>query len=163
MKHISLRPSQGEWRKDLDMSMIPLGIYREPYFKQGLFEELKKLESVLREYPGIHPKLTYSDVEIAPYWYKLQVRVHHANLKFQAFVCYEINEQRELVAKIHCTNQPSTEEFPIEGGVEWKTVELKESEIMNPAYVVANIKNHFICFESYRQIGRDILYAVMEE
>jgi len=47
--------------------------------------------------------------------------------------------------------------------VEWKTVELKESEIMNPAYVVANIKNHFICFESYRQIGRDILYAVMEE
>jgi hypothetical protein len=40
---------------------------------------------------------------------------------------------------------------------------LTESEIKDPAYVVANVKNHFICFESYRQIGRDILYAVLEE
>jgi hypothetical protein len=40
---------------------------------------------------------------------------------------------------------------------------LDEAEIKDPAYVVANIKNEFILFESYRQIGRDITYAVMEE
>jgi hypothetical protein len=163
METITLRPSQEEWRKDLDLSMIPLGIYRVQHYKQGLFDQLKKLESLLREYKGIHARLIYSEPELDPYWYKMEVCVNHARLKFQAFVCYEIDEQQQFVAKIHCTNRPSTEEFPIEGGVEWKTIVLNESEIKDPAYVVANIKNHFICFESYRQIGRDILYAVLEE
>jgi|LauGreDrversion4_2_1035121.scaffolds.fasta_scaffold13328_7 hypothetical protein len=163
METITLRPSQEEWRKDLDLSMIPLGIYRVQHYKQGLFDQLKKLESLLREYQGIHAMLKYSEVEIEPYWYKLEVCVNHARLKFQAFVCYEINEEHQLVATIYCTNRPSTDEFPIEGGVEWKTIVLNDSEIKDPAYVVAHIKNHFICFESYRQIGRDILYAVLEE
>ncbi|MFM1836983.1 MAG: hypothetical protein RJA04_1671 [Bacteroidota bacterium] len=163
METITLRPSQEEWRKDLDLSMIPLGIYRVQHYKQGLFDQLKKLESLLREYQGIHAMLKYSEVEIEPYWYKLEVCVNHARLKFQAFVCYEINKEQQLVATIYCTNRPSTDEFPIEGGVEWKTIVLYDSEIKDPAYVVAHIKNHFICFESYRQIGRDILYAVLEE
>ncbi|MEY5132602.1 MAG: hypothetical protein RLZZ198_606 [Bacteroidota bacterium] len=163
METITLRLSQEEWRKDLDLSMIPLGIYRVQHYKQGLFDQLKKLESLLREYQGIHAMLKYSEVEIEPYWYKLEVCVNHARLKFQAFVCYEINEEQQLVATIYCTNRPSTDEFPIEGGVEWKTIVLNDSEIKDPAYVVAHIKNHFICFESYRQIGRDILYAVLEE
>jgi len=163
METITLRPSQEEWRKDLDLSMIPLGIYRVQHYKQGLFDQLKKLESLLREYQGIHAMLKYSEVEIEPYWYKLEVCVNHARLKFQAFVCYEINEEQQLVATIYCTNRPSTDEFPIEGGAEWKTIVLNDSEIKDPAYVVAHIKNHFICFESYRKIGRDILYAVLEE
>ena len=163
METITLRLSQEDWRKDLDLSMIPLGIYRVQHYKQGLFDQLKKLESLLREYQGIHAMLKYSEVEIEPYWYKLEVCVNHARLKFQAFVCYEINEEQQLVATIYCTNRPSTDEFPIEGGVEWKTIVLNDSEIKDPAYVVAHIKNHFICFESYRQIGRDILYAVWEE
>lgn len=163
METITLRLSQEDWRKDLDLSMIPLGIYRVQHYKQGLFDQLKKLESLLREYQGIHAMLKYSEVEIEPYWYKLEVCVNHARLKFQAFVCYEINEEQQLIATIYCTNRPSTDEFPIEGGVEWKTIVLNDSEIKDPAYVVAHIKNHFICFESYRQIGRDILYAVLEE
>jgi hypothetical protein len=163
METITLRPSQEEWRKDLDLSMIPLGIYRVQHYKQGLFDQLKKLESLLREYQGIHAMLKYSEVEIEPYWYKLEVCVNHARLKFQAFVCYEINEEQQLVATIYCTNRPSTDEFPIEGGAEWKTIVLNDSEIKDPAYVVAHIKNHFICFESFRQIGRDILYAVLDE
>lgn len=163
METITLRPSVEDWRKDLDLSMIPLGIYRMQHYKQGLFDELKKLENVLQEYQGIHAKLIYHEPDIPPYWYKFEVCVNHVRLKFQAFVCYEINEQKQFVAKIHCTDRPSTEEFPIENGVEWKTILLNESEIKDPSYVVAYIKNHFICFESYRQIGRDILYAVLEE
>jgi hypothetical protein len=97
METITLRPSQEEWRKDLDLSMIPLGIYRVQHYKQGLFDQLKKLESLLREYQGIHAMLKYSEVEIEPYWYKLEVCVNHARLKFQAFVCYEINKEQQLV------------------------------------------------------------------
>jgi hypothetical protein len=163
METITLRPSVEEWRKDLDLAMAPLQIYREPFYKQGLFEQLKKLASLLCEYQGIHAEVNYSDPDIAPYWYKLEVRVNNASLKFKAFVAYSFDEQHQFVAKIHCTNRPSTEEFPIEGGVEWKTIILSESDIKDPAYVVANVKNHFICFESFRQIGRDILYAVLDE
>ena len=44
-----------------------------------------------------------------------------------------------------------------------KKIELNEEEMENPGFVVAYIKNQFIRFESYRQIGRDITYAVMSE
>jgi hypothetical protein len=163
METITLRPAVEEWRHDLDLSMSPLGIYRMDQLKQGLFSQLKKLETLLREYQGITAILTYNEPDTPPYWYKLEVRVNHALLKFKAFISYEINEQQQLTAKIHCTDRPSTDEFPIKGGVEWKTIILTESEIKDPGYVAAYVKNQFICFESYRQIGRDILYAVLEE
>jgi len=163
METITLRPSVDDWRKDIDLGMGPLGIYRIDHYKQVLFSQLRKLENLLREYDGIVAILTYSDSDIAPYWYKMEVRVNHSFQKFKAFICYEVNEEKKLVAKIHCTDRPSTEEFPIEGGVEWKTIILTESDIKDPAYVAAYVKNQFICFESYRQIGRDILYAVLEE
>jgi hypothetical protein len=78
-------------------------------------------------------------------------------------VKYEVNEEKKLVAVLHYTHQPSTEEFPIKSGADWKTYVIKDSEVENVGFVVANIKNAFIRFESYRQIGRDITYAVMNE
>jgi hypothetical protein len=163
METITLRLSVDDWRKDTDLGLNALGIYRTDHYKQGLFSMLKKLESLLREYHGVTAILSYNDPEIEPYWYKLEVQVNNASLKFKAYVCYEVNEEKKLIAKIHYTDRPSTEEFPIEGGVAWKTIILAESDIKDPAYVAAYVKNQFICFESYRQIGRDILYAVLEE
>jgi len=163
METITLRPSVEDWRKDMDLGMAPLGIYRMDRYKQELFKQMRILENLLREYQGVTAILSYNQSDIAPYWHKLEVSVNHSYQKFVALVCYEVNEENKLTAKIHCTNRPSTEEFPIEGGVEWKTIILTESEIKDPAYVAANVKNHFICFESFRQIGRDILYAVLEE
>ena len=64
METITLRPSVEEWRKDLDLAMAPLQIYREPFYKQGLFEQLKKLASLLCEYHGIHAEVNYSDPEV---------------------------------------------------------------------------------------------------
>jgi hypothetical protein len=163
METITLRLGVEDWRKDADLALGNLGIYRLYHYKQGLFSQLRKLENLLREYDGVIAILSYNDSNIAPYWCKLEVCVNHSYPKFVSSVCYEVNEEKKLVAKIHCTHRPSTEEFPIEGGVEWKTIILNESDINDPAYVAAYIKNEFICFESYRQIGRDILYAVLEE
>jgi hypothetical protein len=78
-------------------------------------------------------------------------------------VKYEVSEEKKLAAKIYYTHHPSTDEFPIKGGADWKTYVIKDSEVENVGFVVANIKNAFICFESYRQIGRDITYAVINE
>ncbi len=75
----------------------------------------------------------------------------------------EVNADKKLVAVIYCAHLPSTDEFPIKGGAEWRTIILNEPEIENPGFVVAYIKNEFIRFESYRQVGRDITYAVMNE
>jgi hypothetical protein len=163
METITLRLSVDDWRKDTDLGFGPLGIYRMDHYKQGLFSQLKKLKSLLNEYHGVTAILSHNVPDIVPYWYKLEVRVNHAHVTFKAFISYEVNEEKKLIAKIHCTDRPSTEEFPIEGGVEWKTIILTETDIKDPAYVAAYVKNQFICFESYRQIGRDILYAVLEE
>lgn len=165
METITLRLGVEDWRKDIDLGMSPLGIYRLEHYKQGLFRQLRMLENLLREYEGIVAILHYNDTfsTTAPYWFKLEVCVNQSLLKFIAFVGYEVNEDKKLIAKIHCTNRPSTEEFPIEEGAEWKTIVLSESDIKDPAYVAAYVKNLFICFESYRQIGRNILYAILEE
>ena len=160
--YLSLRPTVEDWRHDLDLSMSPLGIYRIPRLKDDLFEQLKKLRAILSEYQGISANLTYTDMD-QPYWYKIEVRVQNSFRFFHCYVKYDVNEDKKLAAQLYCTHRPSTEEFPIEGGVEWRTITLNEAEIKDPAYVVANIKNEFILFESYRQIGRDITYAVMEE
>jgi hypothetical protein len=163
METITLRPAIEEWRKDLDLSMSPLGIYRMDHYKRNLLKELTKLEALLNEYQDVRAIVSYADSGQAPYWFRLIVRVSSSWEPFKAHVCYEVNEEKKLIAKIHCTLRASTEEFPLEGGVEWKTIILTESEITDPAYVAAYVKNQFICFESFNQIGRDILYAVLEE
>jgi len=163
METITLRTSVNEWRKDLDLSMIPLGIFRKQYYKQELHEQLKNLQSVLCEYDGVHAMLIHNDPEIEPYWYKLEVRVNKEIYRFQSYVSYEINADKKLTVQMLYTKRPSTNEFPISAGLEWETLVLTESEIKDPAYVAAYMKNQFICFESFRQIGRDILYVVLEE
>ncbi|MFN5347132.1 MAG: hypothetical protein ACK5B3_07900 [Bacteroidota bacterium] len=163
LETITLRPSVEDWRHDLDLSMSPLGIYRMDFYKKGLFEQLRKLENLLREYQGVVPHFQYSGHDIAPYWYLFEVRVNNAMLRFKAMLSYELDEANKLIVKIHFTDRPSTEEFPIEEGVAWKTLILDESDIKDPAYVAAYVKNLFISFESYRQIGREILYAVLQE
>jgi hypothetical protein len=159
---ISERPNVEDWRHDLNISFQHLGIYRISHFKSTLYEELKKLNAILSEYEGVVPSLYYNNID-KPYWYKFEVRVNNAMQKFTAYVKYEVNADKKLTAEIYCTHLPSTDEFPIKGGAEWRTIVLTESEIENPGFVVAYIKNEFIRFESYRQIGRDITYAVMEE
>jgi hypothetical protein len=157
MENITLCTCVEDWRKDIDLGMGLLGIYRIDHYKKGLYSQLRKLENLLKEYEGVAATLICNDYNTAPYWYKLEVCVNHSFLKFNALVCYEVTEEKKLIAKIHYTDQPSTVQFLLEGGVEWKTIILSEPNIMDPAYVVANIKNLFICSESYRQIGRAIL------
>jgi len=159
---ISERPNVEDWRHDLNLSFQHLGIYRMTHYKSALYEELKKLNTLLSEYEGVVPSLYYNNID-RPYWYKLEVRVNNSMQKFIAYVKYEVNTDKKLFAEIFCTHLPSTEEFPIKGGAEWRKIELKEEEMENPGFVVAYIKNEFIRFESYRQIGRDITYAVMSE
>jgi hypothetical protein len=159
---ISERPNVEDWHHDLELSLPHIGIYRLTYYKNKLYEQLKLLNGLLAEYEGVVPSLFHSNLD-QPYWYKLEVRVNNAFLKFQAYVKYEVNTDKKLVAAIHCTHLPSTDEFPIKGGAEWRTIILNEPEIENPGFVVAYIKNEFIRFESYRQVGRDITYAVMNE
>ena len=159
---ISERPTVEDWRHDLDLSMGHMGIFPMATYKTELFEQLKQLNALLNRYEGVVPSLYHGNLE-QPYWYKFDVRVNCAFLVFQAYVKYEVNDERQLTAVLYYTHQPSTDEFPIKRGAEWRTLILKEKEIENPGFVVANIKNAFIRFESYRQIGRDITYAVMNE
>lgn len=159
---ISERPNVEDWHHDLDLMFGNLNMYSLAHYKTKLHEQLNALNNLLNQYDGVKSTLQQDELD-QPYWFKLVVRVNDAPIQFESYVKYEVNADKKLVAVHHFTHQPSTEEFPIEEGVRWKTLVLKESEIKNPGFVVANIKNTFICFESYRQIGREITYAVMNE
>jgi len=159
---ISERPTVEDWRHDLDLMFKHLGMYQMKKYKSELHEQLKVLNGLLSQYDGVVPSLYYNNLD-QPYWYKLEVRVNNSFLKFQCYVKYAVSEDKKLVAEMHYTHLPSTDEFPIKGGAEWRTYVIKDSEVENVGFVIANIKNAFIRFESYRQIGRDITYAVMNE
>ena len=78
---ISERPNVEDWRHDLNLSFQHLGIYRMAHYKSALYEELKKLNTLLSEYEGVVPSLYYNNID-RPYWYKLEVRVNNSMQKF---------------------------------------------------------------------------------
>ena len=162
MEFLTMRTAREEWRKDLDLGLGNIGIYRMETLKNSLLKNLNELIDMINEYQSLNahlvPARKYED-----FWFSITVKPKDEHLPFYADVKYGVDDQHKLYAEIYFSVRPTTEEFPIENNIEWKTERLYESEIKDTRYVVANIKNYFIIYESYKRIGRDILYAVMEE
>ena len=162
METLTLRTSSEEWKKDLDLGLGNIGLYRMESLKIALLKNLNELAAMISNYQSLKahvmPARKYQD-----FWFSITVNPENEYLPFYAHVKYDVDEKYKLFADIFFAARPSTDEFPIQEGIEWKTERLYESEIKDPRYVVANIKNHFIIYESYKRIGRDILYAVLEE
>ena len=162
METLTLRTSKEEWRKDLDLGLGNIGIYRMETLKSSLLKHLTELAEMINDYQSLKalivPARKYDD-----FWFSISVNPNDDEMPFYADVKYGVDENHKLYADVYFAARPSTEEFPIAEGIEWKRERLYESEIKDPRYLVTNIKNHFIIFESYKRIGRDILYAVLEE
>lgn len=162
METLTLRTASEEWRKDLDLGLGNIGIYRMEAIRTALLKNLNELAAIINNYQSLKahvvPARKYQD-----FWFSIAVNTEDEHLPFYAHVKYGVDEKHRLFAEVFFAARPSTDEFPIEEGIEWKTERLYESEIKDPRYVVANIKNHFIIYESFKRIGRAVLYAVLEE
>ena len=162
METLTLRTSREEWRKDLDLGLSNIGIYRMEDLKATLLKNLNELAEMINDYHSLNARVMPAR-KLQDFWFSISVNPDDEHLSFYADVIYGVDENHKLYADIYFAARPSTIEFPIAEGIEWRKERLYESEIKDPRYVVTNIKNHFIMFESYKRIGRDILYAVLEE
>lgn len=107
---ISERPNVEDWHHDLNLSFQHLGIYRMSHYKSALYEELKKLNTLLSEYEGVVPSLYYNNID-RPYWYKLEVRVNNSMQKFTAYVKYEVNTDKKLLLRFFALIYPAQKNF----------------------------------------------------
>lgn len=159
---ITMRPQLEEWQKDMDLGLNRLGIFRMNELRKETVKGMQLFAQLALNYQGLYAEVLMPDRENV-WWVGIRVKAEHADLQFEAYVHYAVNENNKLHAIIRVTDRPTTEEFPIPEGRSWKTDTLFESEIKDPRYVIANVKNYFIQFESFRQIGRDVIYASLEE
>ena len=157
---ISLSTRQADWRKDLEQSMFLMGIMREKHMASELMEQIGYLCALLNQYDEINAKPLSANE--CPNDFLAGIKVDIRDLQsFEAHIRYKLEEGR-LMAEICFTKTATTADFPIEEGVEWSLDILKEHEVKDPAYVVANLKNHFIIFLGFQKIGRDVIFSVME-
>ena len=159
---LTMRNTKEEWLHDLDMGMGNIGIYRMKTLKNLLIKNMNQLTELLNDYESLRC-ITIVPFKEDNFWFGMKVIAKGYDLPFYAYVSYGVDEKNKLFAEIYFTARPTTEEFPIEDGVEWKTERLYECEIKDTRYVVANLKNNFIIYESYKRIGREIIYSVLEE
>ncbi|MFN5182273.1 MAG: hypothetical protein ACK5D5_04515 [Bacteroidota bacterium] len=159
---LTLRTSNEEWSKDLELGLGNIGVYRIEQMRNELVRNMNSLVTIISSFAGINARLI-TPLKGQDFWIGITVIPQDNLLPFEAYVSYGVDKQHKLFAKIHFTDRPSTAEFPIEGGYSWKTEILYESEIKDTRYTVANVKNHFIIYESFKRIGRDIIYSVLEE
>jgi hypothetical protein len=161
---ITSRAAAEEWMQDLEMAFNAMGSYRMEEYRNELLMGVNTLVDMLNRFEGT--RAFRSDRENCPEGFSLGVKVNYAEagFPFQAFVRYEVDEDRKLVGVIHYTDTASTEEFPIAGfGYTWKTEYFRERSENKPGQLVAWMKVFAIQFLSMQVIGRDILYAVLEE
>jgi hypothetical protein len=159
---LTLRTSSNDWFKDLEMGLGNIGVYRIEQLRHGLLKNMETLVTMISSFQGLNARLILP-LKGQDFWIGITVIPEDKLLPFEAYVSYGIDKQHKLFAKIYFTDRASTSEFPIDGGYSWKTEILYESEIKDPGYTVTNVKNHFIIFESFKRIGRDIIYSVLEE
>lgn len=159
---ITMRPQLEEWQKDMDLSMNRLGIYRMNDKRKELVRGMQLFAELALNYEGLYAEVLLPERKDA-FWTGIRVKATNSALQFEAYVHYAVDKEQKLHAVIRVTDRPTTDEFPIPDGRSWKTDILYDSEIEDPLFVIANVKNYFIQFESYRQIGRDVLYAPLEE
>ena len=159
---LTMRCSKDEWLNDLDLGLGNIGVYRMKTLKNLLIRNMSELSDLINNYESLR-SFTIVPYKEDNFWFGMKVLAEGGYLPFYAYVFYGVDEKNKLFAEIYYTSRPTTEEFPIEGGVEWKTDRIYESEIKDTRYVVANLKNSFIIYESYKRIGREIIYSVLEE
>lgn len=159
---ITMRPQLEEWQKDMDLGMNRLGIYRMNVLRKELIGGMQQFVQLALNYEGLYAE-TLMPERNSDWWTGVRIKAKNSGLQFEAYAYYAVDPDNKLHAVINVTDRPTTEEFPIPEGRSWKLDKLYESEIKDPRYVIANIKNYFIQFESYRQIGRDVIYAPLEE
>jgi hypothetical protein len=160
---ITLRTSVEEWSKDLDLAMSHMGIYRMDELKKGILQGINSLCFLLNTYDGVQAFRLDEPAQEKGYWAGIKINVEKSAQTFFAYIKYDVNEKGQLFGEIYYTHQAHTLEIPIPKGVEWRKDLMYDPEISNPAYCIANLKNHFIRFESFQQLGRNITYCVLME
>jgi hypothetical protein len=161
---LTTRPSIEDWQSEIEKAFNAMGHYRLTDYNSELLRGINQLVDILHKYQGI--SAFRSDRVNCPDGFELGIKVNSdkAGFPFRAFVRYEVDEDRKLLGVIHYTDTASTEEFPIAGfGYTWKTEYFRERIENKPGQLVAWMKVFAIQFLSMQVIGRDILYAVLEE
>ena len=159
---ITTRTSIQEWKNELNRAMKAAGVRRKDEIYQELEDGLRSLANLINDFRGVEAVLVqpgYRD----EFNVGLKVQCEGMDEVFWAYITYNNAEFNRPSAEINFTERPSTKEFPLEKGTRWKTLNLKEREVKNPLYVVAHVKNYFIQFESFRRIGNEIIYSILEE
>ena len=159
---ITTRTSIQEWKNELNRAMKAAGISRKDEIYEQLEEGMRSLANLINDFRGVSASLIqpgYRD----EFNVGLRVTCEGLDEAFWAYITYNNGECNRPSVEINFTERPSTKEFPLENGTRWKIVNLKEREVKDPLYVVAHVKNYFIQFESFRRIGNEIIYSILEE
>ena len=159
---ITTRTSIQEWKNELNRAMKAAGIRRKDEIYEQLEEAMRSLANLINDFRGVSASLIqpgYRD----EFNVGLRVQCEGMDEAFLAYITYNNGECNRPSVEINFTERPSTTEFPLENGTRWKIVNLKEREVKDPLYVVAHVKNYFNQFESFRRIGNEIIYSILEE
>ena len=160
---ITIRTSVEDWSKDLDLAFGYMGIYRMDELKKEIIQGVNSLCFLLNLYEGVQAFRLDEPAHEKGYWTGIKVNIKKSSQPFYAYIKYDVDEKSVLYAEIYYTHQAHTIEFPIPKGVDWRKDLLQEPEITDAAYCIANLINHFIRFESFQQLGRNITYCVLME
>ncbi len=161
--NITSRTSRSDWQKDLELGMGFMGSYRMTHLRQDLMKSMNELIDLVNQYHGVNAH--GQDHSQCPEEFELGIKATHweAGFPFQAYVGFKISEQNELIGLLHYTERATTEEFPLERSIQWKTEEFQQNPYDLCPLIVTWIKNYLIQYLSFQVIGRDVIYAVLEE
>jgi hypothetical protein len=159
---LTTRSSLKDWKSELNKSMRAAGIKRKDELYERLEEGLKLLVNLINEFSGLDAKLIYPAYR-DEFHVGLMVKAYGQNDHFHAYITCDTIEDKSLDVEINYSERPSTEEFPLENGSKWRVEKLNESEVKDPLFIVAYVKNCFIKYESFRRIGNRIIYSILEE
>jgi hypothetical protein len=161
--NITSRTSRSDWQKDLELGMGFMGSYRMTHLRQDLMKSINELIDLVNQYHGVNAHR--QDHSQCPEEFELGIKATHweAGFPFQAYVGFKISEQNELIGLLHYTERATTDEFPLERSIQWKTEEFQQNPDDLCPLIVTWIKNYLIQYLSFQVIGRDVIYAVLEE
>ena len=159
---LTTKTSVKDWTAEMNRSMRAAGIKRKDELFERLEEGMKLLVSLINDFSGLEAKLIYPRLR-DEFHLGIMVSSHGHTSPFQAYISYDNIDDKKLEVSINYSERPSTEEFPLENGSKWKVDKYEGSEVNDPMFIVACVKNSFIKYESFRRIGNRIIYSILEE